>query len=87
MNRKVIELLALNVTNPTENWDLNIGLVLIAYRSAPVFNRLHTAVYSFRARNAVATRRYVLSTRRDIHEILLPERGSQDADGRLRTSA
>ena len=34
MNRMLIELLALNVTNPTENWDLNLGLVLIAYRSA-----------------------------------------------------
>ena len=34
MNRTLIELLALNVTNPTENYDLNLGLVLIAYRSA-----------------------------------------------------
>ena len=34
MNRTLIELLALNVANPTENWDLNLGLVLIAYRSA-----------------------------------------------------
>ena len=34
MNRTLIELLALNITNPTENWDLNLGLVLIAYRSA-----------------------------------------------------
>ena len=37
MNRLLIELLALNVTNPTENWDLNLGLVLIAYRSAVQF--------------------------------------------------
>ena len=34
MNRTLIELLALNVANPTENWDLNLGLMLIAYRSA-----------------------------------------------------
>ena len=34
MNRTLIELLALNIGNPTENWDLNLGLVLIAYRSA-----------------------------------------------------
>ena len=34
MNRTLIELLGLNVANPTENWDLNLGLVLIAYRSA-----------------------------------------------------
>ena len=34
MNRTLIELLALNYANPTENWDLNLGLVLIAYRSA-----------------------------------------------------
>ena len=34
MNRTLIELLALNVANPTENWDLKLGVVLIAYRSA-----------------------------------------------------
>ena len=33
INRTLIELFALNVANPTENWDLNVGLVLIAYRS------------------------------------------------------
>ena len=33
MNRTPIELLALNVANPTKNWDLDLGLVLIAYRS------------------------------------------------------
>ena len=33
MNRTLIELLVLNVTNPTENWDLKLGLVLIANRS------------------------------------------------------
>ena len=34
MNRTLIELVAFNVANPTENWDLNLGIVLIAYRSA-----------------------------------------------------
>ena len=34
INRTLIELLALNVANPTENWDLNLGIVLIAYQSA-----------------------------------------------------
>ena len=34
MNRNLIELLALNVADPTKNWDLNLGIVLIAYRSA-----------------------------------------------------
>ena len=34
INRTLIELLALNVGNPTENWDLNLGILLIAYRSA-----------------------------------------------------
>ena len=34
INHTLIELLALNVANPTENWDLNLGIVLIAYRSA-----------------------------------------------------
>ena len=34
MNRTLIELLALNVANFIENWDLNLGRVLIAYRSA-----------------------------------------------------
>ena len=33
MNRTLIVLLVLNVANPNENWDLNLGLVLIAYRS------------------------------------------------------
>ena len=33
MTFTLIELLALNVANPTDNWDLNLGLVLIAYRS------------------------------------------------------
>ena len=33
MNCTLIKLLALNVDN-TENWDLNLGIVLIAYRSA-----------------------------------------------------
>ena len=30
MNRTLIELLAFNVAKPTENWDLNLGIVLIA---------------------------------------------------------
>jgi hypothetical protein len=34
MNRTLIELLALNVANPTENWDLSLGVEIIAYRSA-----------------------------------------------------
>ena len=34
MNRVIIELLALNVQNPTDNWDLELGLTLMAYRSA-----------------------------------------------------
>ena len=34
MNRVVIELLSLNVRNPTENLDLELGITLMAYRSA-----------------------------------------------------
>lgn len=34
INRTLIVLLACNVSNPTENWDVNLGSVLIAYRSA-----------------------------------------------------
>lgn len=34
MNRTLIDLLKLNVHDPTANWDLNIGLVLMSYRSA-----------------------------------------------------
>ena len=34
MNRTVIELLVLNTANPTETWDQNLGLALMAYRSA-----------------------------------------------------
>ena len=34
MNRTLIELLALNVANLTENWDVNLGIILIEYRSA-----------------------------------------------------
>ena len=34
MNRTIVELLKLNVDKPTENWDLELGLTLIAYRSA-----------------------------------------------------
>ena len=34
MNRMIIDLLNLNVRDATNNWDLNIGLTLMAYRSA-----------------------------------------------------
>ena len=34
MNRTLVELLSLNVPNPTENWDLDLGLTLLAYRNA-----------------------------------------------------
>ena len=34
MNRTIINLLKLNVRDTTNNWDLNIGLALMAYRSA-----------------------------------------------------
>ncbi|MCP6725797.1 hypothetical protein NL526_27455, partial [Klebsiella pneumoniae] len=34
MNRTIFELLVLNTANPTETWDLNLGLSLRAYRSA-----------------------------------------------------
>ena len=33
-NRTIIELLALNTSNLTENWDLDLGIIVIAYRSA-----------------------------------------------------
>ena len=34
MNRILVELLSLNVPNPTDNWDLDLGLTLMAYLSA-----------------------------------------------------
>ena len=34
MNRTIIELLVLNRANPTDTWNLNLGLALMAYRSA-----------------------------------------------------
>ena len=34
MNRTIIELLVLNTANPTDTWGLNLGLALMAYRSA-----------------------------------------------------
>ena len=34
INRTLIKLLSLNVPNPTDNWDLDLGLTLMAYRSA-----------------------------------------------------
>ena len=45
MNRTLIELLALNVENPTENWDLNLGLVLMSYRSAVQSSTGHTPYF------------------------------------------
>ena len=33
MTRTIIDLLKLNVCDATNNWDLNIGLTLMAYRS------------------------------------------------------
>ena len=34
MNRTIINLLELKVCDATNNWDMNIGLALMAYRSA-----------------------------------------------------
>lgn len=34
INCVINKLLSLNVRNPTENWDLNLRVTLIAYRSA-----------------------------------------------------
>ena len=34
MNRSLVELLSLNVNNPTDNWDLDLGLTLMAFCSA-----------------------------------------------------
>ena len=34
MNRTILELLVLNTANPTDTWDLNLGLALMAYRNA-----------------------------------------------------
>ena len=34
MNRQIIELVVLNTANPTDTWNLNLGLALMAYRSA-----------------------------------------------------
>ena len=34
MNRTLVELLSLNVPNPPDNWDQDLGLTLMAYRSA-----------------------------------------------------
>ena len=33
-NRTIMELLALNTSNPTDNWDVDLGIILMAYRSA-----------------------------------------------------
>ena len=45
MNRNIIELLTLNVKNFTENWDLKIGLLLMAYRSAVQSSTGFTSYY------------------------------------------
>ena len=45
MNRTLIELLKLNVDNPTENWDLELGLTLMAYRSAVQSSTGYTPFY------------------------------------------
>ena len=34
INRTIIELLVLNTANPTDTWDLNVGLEVMAYRNA-----------------------------------------------------
>ena len=45
MNQVIIELLKLNVSNPTNNWDLDLGLVLMAYRSAVQSSTVYTFYY------------------------------------------
>ena len=45
MNRTIIELLKLNVANPTDNWDLELGLCLMAYRSAVQSSTGYTSYY------------------------------------------
>ena len=45
MNRTIIELLALNVNNPTKNWDLELRLVLMAYRSAVQISTVYTPYF------------------------------------------
>ena len=45
MNRTIIELLKLNVSHPTDNWDLELGLCLMAYRSAVQFSAGYTSYY------------------------------------------
>ena len=45
MNLTIIELLKLNVKTLTENWDLKIGLSLMAYRSAVQSSTGFTSYY------------------------------------------
>ena len=45
MNRTIIELLKLNVSNPTDNWDLELGLCSMAYRSAMQSSTGYTSYY------------------------------------------
>ena len=45
MYRTIIELLKLNVSNPTDNWDLKLGLCLMAYRSAVQSSTGYTFYY------------------------------------------
>lgn len=45
MNRTLIALLKLNLDNPTENWDLELGLTLMAYRRAVQFSTGYTPLY------------------------------------------
>ena len=45
MNRTIIELLKLNVSNATDNWDLELGQCLMAYRSDVQFSTGYTSYY------------------------------------------
>ena len=45
MYRTIIDLLKLNVSDATNNWDLNIGLALMAYRSAVQASTLYTPYF------------------------------------------
>ena len=45
MNRTIIELLKLNVSNPIDNWDLERGLCLMTYRSAVQSSTGYTSYY------------------------------------------
>ena len=45
INRTIIKLLKLNLANPTENYDLEISLMLMAYRSAVQSSTNFTSYY------------------------------------------